>query len=76
MLDYAEKTLTDSSYEVEQLKLGLSRDDQRFFGTVVLKSALVSGVQLAIGLRISTDQSISLQWRCGHRVFVCVRRDG
>src|SRR5213078_4862309 len=51
--------------------LGLTRDDARFFGTLLLKSALVSGVSLAVGLRSSLDKSISLQWCCGHRVTVC-----
>ena len=71
VLDYAEKALMDAGYGVEKLQLGLSRDDARFFGTLTLKSPLASGVSLAVGLRSSTDKSISLQWACGSRVFVC-----
>jgi hypothetical protein len=71
VLDYAEKALTDAGYGVEKVHLGLSRDDARFFGTLTLKSPLASGVSLAVGLRSSTDKSISLQWACGSRVFVC-----
>ena len=71
VLDYAEKALLDAGYEVDKLQLGLSRDDARFFGTLTLRSPLASGVSLAVGLRSSTDKSISLQWACGSRVFVC-----
>ena len=28
-------------------------------------------MQLAVGVRSSLDKSISLQWACGSRVFVC-----
>ena len=71
VLDYAVKALDDAGYQLSKMQLGLTRDDQRFFGTLVLKSALVSGVSLAVGLRSSLDKSISLQWACGHHVFVC-----
>ena len=71
VLDYAVKALDDAGYGVEKMSLGLARDDNRFFGTLVLKSALVSGVSLAVGLRSSLDKSISLQWACGHHCFVC-----
>jgi len=44
---------------------------RRFFGTLTLRSPLGQGVNLAVGVRSSTDKSISLQWCCGSRVFVC-----
>jgi hypothetical protein len=71
VLDYAEKALTDAGYGIERMNLGLSCDDARFFGTLTLKTPLNEGVNLAVGLRSSTDKSISLQWCCGSRVFVC-----
>jgi hypothetical protein len=71
VLDYALTALADAGYAVGAMRLGLSRGDARFFGTVILDSTLASGVQLAVGVRSSFDKSISLQWCCGSRVFVC-----
>jgi Domain of unknown function (DUF932) len=71
VLTHALDALTHAGYEVERMQLGLSRNDARFFGTLTLKSGLVSGVQLAVGVRSSLDKSLSLQWACGARVFVC-----
>src|SRR5205823_8228403 len=71
VLDYALQALRDAGYELGSMSLGLSRGDARFFGTLTLRSPLASGVQLAIGVRSSLDKSISLQWACGSRVFVC-----
>jgi len=71
VLTYATQALADAGYGIEKMHLGLSRSDQRFFGTLTLSSPVASGVSLAVGLRSSLDRSISLQWCCGHRVFVC-----
>jgi hypothetical protein len=71
VLAHAEKALTDAGYGLERMSLALSRDDARFFGTLTLRTPLTDGVNLAVGLRSSTDKSISLQWCCGSRVFVC-----
>jgi hypothetical protein len=71
VLAHAEKALTDAGYGLERMSLALSRDDARFFGTLTLRTPLADGVNLAVGLRSSTDKSISLQWCCGSRVFVC-----
>ena len=74
VLAHAEKALTDAGYGVEKLDLALSRDNARFFGTLTLRSPLSEGVNLAVGIRSSIDKSISLQWCCGSRVFVCDNR--
>jgi hypothetical protein len=71
VLTYATQALADAGYEIDKMQLGLSRNDARFFGTLTLRSPVASGVSLAVGLRSSLDKSISLQWACGHRVFVC-----
>jgi hypothetical protein len=71
VLAYAERALVDAGYRVENLQLGLSRDDARFFGTLTLGSPVAGVANLAIGVRSSTDKSLSLQWCCGSRVFVC-----
>src|SRR5262249_51257958 len=71
VLGHACTALADAGYQIDTMRLGLSRNDARFFGTLTLKSPLASGVQLAVGIRSSLDKSISLQWACGSRVFVC-----
>lgn len=71
VLSHAEQALTDAGYQIERMSLALSRDDARFFGTLTLRSPISEGVNLAVGLRSSTDRSISLQWCSGSRVFVC-----
>lgn len=71
VLNYAEKALTDAGYEISKVNLGVSRNDARFFGTMTLRSNVVTGVNLAVGIRSSTDKSLSLGWCCGNRVFCC-----
>ena len=71
VLSHAEQSLTDAGYGIEGESLALSKDDARFFGTLTLRTPLSDGVNLAVGLRSSIDKSISLQWCCGSRVFVC-----
>jgi hypothetical protein len=71
VLGYAEHALSAAGYAVEKESLALSKDQARFFGTLTLRTPVANGVNLAVGLRSSTDKSISLQWCCGSRVFVC-----
>jgi hypothetical protein len=70
-LSHAEQALVAAGYGIDKTSLALSGDDARFFGTLTLRTPLSDGVSLAVGLRSSTDKSISLQWCCGSRVFVC-----
>ncbi len=71
VLDFAVKALDEAGYGVDKMKLGLTRDDQRFWGTLVLKSAIVSGVSLACAIASSLDKSCSLRFGYGHSVFIC-----
>lgn len=71
VLEYAERALTDAGYRLAKLGLALSRNDERFFGTLTLDCPLGSGTDLAVGIRSSHDQSLALGWCCGQRVFVC-----
>src|SRR5690348_1523212 len=71
VLLHAEQSLADAGYGIERMHLALSRDDARFFGTLTLRTPLTDGVNLAVGVRSSIDKSLSLQWCCGSRVFVC-----
>src|SRR5947209_11538363 len=71
VLARAEQSLIDAGYGVERMNLALSQDKARFFGTLTLRAPLADGVNLAVGIRSSIDKSLSLQWCCGSRVFVC-----
>lgn len=71
VLTYATTALTDAGYTIEKVQLGLSRSDARFFGVLTLGTPLVSGTVLAVGIRSSTDKSLSLGFAYGARTFVC-----
>jgi hypothetical protein len=57
VLDYALQALRDAGFAVETMSLGVSRGDNRFFGVLSLRSPLVPGVSLAVGIRSSLDKS-------------------
>jgi len=71
VLDYATKALNDAGYAIRKQKLGLARNDARFWGTLVLESQVVHGVSLAVALASSLDKSTSLRWGYGHNVMIC-----
>lgn len=71
VLDEATKFLGDAGYSIDKMQLGLSRDDHRFFGALTLKTPLVTGTALAVGIRSSTDKSLALGFAYGSRTFVC-----
>jgi hypothetical protein len=71
VLTYALSALQSAGYDVEKSRLGLSRNDLRFWGTLVLRNPIVSGVSLAVAVASSLDKSVSLRWGYGHHVFVC-----
>jgi hypothetical protein len=65
------QTLIEAGYAVERTRLGVSPDGHRFFGTLDLTAEVVHGVQLAVGIRNSTDRQIALGFCAGNRVVVC-----
>jgi hypothetical protein len=71
VLEHAVGALESAGYGVAKMDLGLARDDARFFATLTLRSELIEGVSMAVGVRSSLDKSLSLGWCCGQRVFVC-----
>src|SRR4051794_26516834 len=71
VLRYATESLTEAGYAIDNLRLGLTRDDRRFFGALTLKTPLVTGTALAVGLRSSTDKSLALGFAYGSRTMVC-----
>jgi hypothetical protein len=64
-------TLHDAGYEVQRQKLAVARNEHHYFGTLDLKITLANGVNLAVGVRNSTDKSFPLGFCAGNRVFVC-----
>lgn len=71
VLDTAMQTLGEAGYQVSKMKLGVSHEGQRFFGTLDLDAPLVPGVSLAVGIRNSVDKSFPMGFAAGSRVFVC-----
>lgn len=71
MVDMVKEHIGDMKHRVEHSAFALSADDQRFFGVFDLKPVKGSDVGMAIGVRSSTDQSMSQAMCFGSRVFVC-----
>jgi hypothetical protein len=73
VLASAEQTLTEAGYRIAKMRLGISHEGHRFFGTLDLATPLTPDgqVALAVGLRNSTDQSFPMGFCAGARVFVC-----
>ena len=65
------QTLAEAGYAVRRQQLGLSRNDQRLFGTLDLVADLARGVTLAVGIRTSLDKSFPMGFVAGQRTFIC-----
>lgn len=57
VVDAVGSTLRDAGFGIGSMRLGLSRSNTRFFGTLTLTAPLASGVRLAVGIRNSCDKS-------------------
>lgn len=71
VLDRVGSTLFDAGYQIEKQALALTADGQRFFATLDLRTPIMDGVSLMIGIRNSTDKSMPIGFCAGERVFVC-----
>lgn len=71
VLDTVLKTLEASAFHVEDMRLSLSQDNARFFGTLDLAASVGAGTLLAVGVRNSVDKTFPLGFCAGCRVFVC-----
>lgn len=71
VLSVTRETLMGAGYEIAREELSLSRNDARFFGILDLKSLVIEGVSLTVGIRSSLDKSICLGLCGGSRTFVC-----
>lgn len=65
------ENLDNAGFTITKESLAVTRHGQRFFGTLDLRSELAPGVNLAVGVRNSVDQSLPLGFCAGSRVFVC-----
>lgn len=71
VLEGIEGSLVDAGYAITNRRLALSSNNNQFFGTLTLASAVGNGVSLAVGVRNSIDKSLPLGFCAGNRVFVC-----
>lgn len=71
VLDRVSGTLVDSGYQIERQSLAITKDGQRFFGTLDLTTSIMDGIALVVGVRNSTDKSLPIGFAAGERVFVC-----
>lgn len=73
VLDTALATIQEAGFTLDKMRLGLSADGGRFFGTLDLATQLSPDgiVTLAVGVRNSIDKTFPMVFCAGSRVFVC-----
>lgn len=73
VLDTALATIREAGFALDKMRLGLSADGGRFFGTLDLATPLTPDgvVTLAVGVRNSIDKTFPMGFCAGSRVFVC-----
>jgi hypothetical protein len=71
VLEVTRETINGAGFEIAREELSLSRNNMRFFGVLDLKSLLIKGVALSVGIRSSIDKTLPLGLCGGARVFVC-----
>jgi hypothetical protein len=57
VLDAMLETVDQTGFAVEKMRLALSRQGAQFFGTLDLRSPIADGVNLAVGVRNSINQT-------------------
>lgn len=71
VLATVQNTLVSNGYNVRSMKLGLSKDNQQFFGVIDLDHQLATGVTLAVGVRNSVNKTFPLGFVAGGKCIVC-----
>ena len=71
VIDTVTRLLGDAGFQINGVKYAVSRNDARMFAVVDLVAAVATGVNLAVGIRNSTDKSLPLGFVAGNHVFVC-----
>ena len=82
--DMVEASVQDAGFKVEDMKIGLSKEEERdfcglsrhrLFGVIETKDRILNGQgNVVIGFRNSTDKSFAASMALGSRVFVCDNR--
>lgn len=68
---HARGELHSSGFTVQREQLAVTKQGNRFFGTIDLASNLADGVSLSVGIRNSMDKSFPIGFAAGSRVLVC-----
>lgn len=63
--------LNQNGFNVTRESYGISNKGHRMFGVLDTEHNIVPGVRLAVGIRNSTDKSMSAGFTAGERVLVC-----
>lgn len=71
VLDTTIGTLTKVGYEVVRNELALTRNQNRLFATLDLRTPIVSGVQLVVGIANALDKRRPISFLVGYRVYAC-----
>lgn len=71
VVDEVQRNLMLSGFRMTREEYALAKGDQQFFGVIDLESQLGNGVTLSVGVRNSTNKTLSAAMCLGERVFVC-----
>jgi len=71
VLESVEETLDKANFGIKSCHFSVSKQGQRFFGVLDLKSSLTNGVSLSVGIRNSNDKTFPIGFCIGNRTFVC-----
>lgn len=71
VIDTVTRLLGDAGFRINGVKYAVARNDARMFAVMDLVAAVATGVNLAVGIRNSTDKSLPLGFVAGNHVFVC-----
>jgi len=71
LLETVEQSFGRAGFEIAKQQYGVSHEGNRFFGVMDLVSEITEGVNVAVGLRNSTDKSMPAAACLGEHVFVC-----
>ena len=71
VLRTVETTLERAGFGFKTTSLAVSHGDKRFFGVHDLRSPVVDGVSLSVGIRNSNDKTFTIGFCVGNRTLVC-----
>lgn len=71
VLEAVEATIDEANFQIKACHFSVSKQGQRFFGVLDLKTDLADGVSLSVGVRNSNDKTFPIGFCIGNRTFVC-----